>query len=100
MNLIQKKEDLTCYYTGKNYIYDKLNIQLMKKLFFIATTMSLLSLASCTKDYNCVCTTTNSSDNSSSSTTVTITGKKKDVTTTCESGSTTYGTYTKKCEIK
>ena len=72
----------------------------MKKVIFISG-LSLIFLASCTKDYTCKCTMTDSSGSlPTSSSSSTITGKKKDAKTACDNGDATTGTITYNCEIQ
>jgi hypothetical protein len=72
----------------------------MKKVIFISG-LSLVFLASCSKDYTCKCTVTDSSGTlPTSSSSSTITGKKKEVTTACDNGDATSGTITYNCEIQ
>lgn len=73
----------------------------MKKSIFVFAGVALLALASCKKDYTCECTITDSSGLFPTTTsTATVTGKKKDVTTACENGSSTVSTITTTCKIK
>ena len=72
----------------------------MKKVIFISG-LSLIFLASCSKDYTCECTVTDSSGTLGTTTSsTTLTGKKKDVTTACEASNQTVGTLTYSCKIK
>jgi len=71
----------------------------MKKVILFASVAALaLSFASCKKDYTCTCTATAGGISSSASTTLNAT--KKDAKDACESGSSTQGSVTVKCEIE
>lgn len=70
----------------------------MKKITLLAAVIIAASFASCKKDYTCECTT--SGNGSSITTTSTVNGKKKDVKTACENGSSTFGSVTTVCSIK
>jgi hypothetical protein len=69
----------------------------MKKVFFVAS-LSLIFLASCSKDYTCTCSTTVMGETVSSSTTVN--GTKKDVKEACDAGDSSAGGITVDCEIQ
>jgi hypothetical protein len=68
----------------------------MKKIMILGA-FALVTLASCKKDYTCEC-TTKGFDPIVTSTT--INGKKKDVTTACENGSSSVGSISTVCKIK
>jgi len=72
----------------------------MKKLVLLAAIASV-GFVSCKKDYTCTCTVTDSSAGGSTiSASTTIKATKKDAKASCETGSSTVGTVTSKCEIK
>lgn len=75
----------------------------MKKIVLSLSVACLVALSSCgTKEYTCTCTFTDATPTSPLPTTTTetvITGKKKDATTTCETGSYLNGYYKNECVI-
>jgi|GEM_PF-3894962 hypothetical protein len=75
----------------------------MKKIVISLSLACLIALSSCgSKEYTCTCTLTDATPTSPQPTTTTetvITGKKKDATTTCETGSYLNGYLKNECKI-
>ncbi len=62
--------------------------------------LTLITFASCKKDYSCECTRTDSSKTLPTDSSIeSMNGKKNDVIEQCEKGDTTYGTIKIKCEV-
>jgi len=73
----------------------------MKKVLIAVVVLGALTLSSCKKDYTCTCSYTDTSGSGVvlPNQSTTINGKKKDVETACEAGSSTFGGLTTTCVI-
>lgn len=71
----------------------------MKKVIVLGLVVAGFTMTSCSKDYTCEC-TVSGAGLPTTTTSTTLTGKKKDVTTACENGSSTIFGITTSCVIK
>lgn len=69
----------------------------MKKSIVLGA-FALIALASCKKDYSCVCTATNGSSTATSTTTINDT--KKNAEAKCDEGDASIGSSSVSCELK
>lgn len=73
----------------------------MKKLFVIAiAAITLASFSSCTKSYDCNCTTTNSTTGAKTTNTYTYVAKSKDAQSVCDAYESSYYYSTTTCDLK